>query len=114
MNPARPARGVRLAALDDIPDGGAVVRDFSAGEARYALLLARRGAAAFAYENACPHARMPLDTFDGRVLVVDGAIVCAMHGACFDFASGACLGGPANGPLTRVAVRVSAGAVVMD
>lgn len=60
-----------------------------------------------AFLNRCPHARWPLDTFDGRILRTDaGALVCAAHGAVFDARDGACLGGPGTGAgLTPVALR---------
>ncbi|MGE0045457.1 MAG: Rieske (2Fe-2S) protein [Hyphomonadaceae bacterium] len=113
-NRARPQRGTHLARLAEIEDGAAIVRDFAEGEARFSLLIAREGDRAFAYENTCPHARMPLDTFDGRALTQDGVIVCATHGACFDLRSGACVGGPARAPLTRIAVSIENGAILMD
>jgi nitrite reductase/ring-hydroxylating ferredoxin subunit len=107
-NAARPEPGTALALLDDVPDEGAAVFDFAAGEARFSLLLARRGDAVFAYENRCPHAAYPLDRHDGRVVVQAGRfIVCAAHFASFELDSGACAGGPCNGAgLARVSVSV--------
>lgn len=60
-----------------------------------------------AFLNRCPHARWPLDTFDGRILRdPGGALICAAHGAVFDAGDGACLGGPGTGTgLTPVALR---------
>ena len=115
MNAARPAPGSLLARLDDVPDIGAVALDFSAGEARFSVLLARRGASVFAYENRCPHAGYPLDRIDGSVLIQqERYIVCTAHGASFVLDTGACAGGPCNGiGLTKVAVEVRDGAVFM-
>jgi nitrite reductase/ring-hydroxylating ferredoxin subunit len=114
-NPARPAPGSALARVADVPDAGAAVFDFAAGESRFSLLLARRGDGVFAYENRCPHAAYPLDRHDGRVVVQAGRfIVCAAHFASFELDTGACAGGPCNGAgLARVAVLVEDGWVRM-
>jgi nitrite reductase/ring-hydroxylating ferredoxin subunit len=57
-----------------------------------------------AFLNRCPHARWPLDRFDGTFLFDDGgALMCAAHAASFDPLTGTCLGGPGLGhPLTAV------------
>ena len=70
------------------------------------MIVTRRNMASGAFINLCPHARWPLDTFDGRFLFTDdGALICAAHGAVFDAISGACLGGPGEGkPLTALPV----------
>ncbi len=113
MNPARPAPGAFLVHLADIPDHGAVVRDFSAGEARFSLLVARMGDGAAAYENRCPHAGSPLERFDGRVLTLERRyILCAAHAAMFRLEDGACVAGPGDGRgLTQIPVEVIDGAV---
>lgn len=69
-----------------------------------------RGGVVRAFLNRCPHARWPLETFDGRLLQTgDGALLCAAHGALFDPASGACLGGPGRGaPLLALVVESQA------
>ena len=115
MNAAMPAPGARLAALNDVPDGGAIVLDFASGEARFSLLLARRGDDAFAYENRCPHAGYSLERLDGSVLVQQQRyIVCVAHGASFTLDTGACAGGPCNGDaLTQIPVATRDGAVFM-
>jgi nitrite reductase/ring-hydroxylating ferredoxin subunit len=65
-------------------------------------ILVREQGVLRAFLNRCPHARWPLDTFDGRFLrSPDGALICAAHGALFDAVTGRCLGGPGRGePLT--------------
>ncbi|MGE3143147.1 MAG: Rieske (2Fe-2S) protein [Hyphomonadaceae bacterium] len=114
-NPARPPAGALLARLDDISDPGALVRDFNAGEARYSLLLARRGDVVTAYENRCPHAGFPLERPDGRLLVQEGRyLLCAGHGASFSMADGACVAGPGSGRgLTPISISVSEGEIRM-
>jgi nitrite reductase/ring-hydroxylating ferredoxin subunit len=50
------------------------------------------------YVNSCPHIGVPLDWAPDRFLSSDGGhIVCSMHGAEFDIATGVCLRGPCLG-----------------
>lgn len=104
------APGAVLALVSDVPDGGVIVVNTSPGTS---ILLARRGADVFAYENRCAHADYPLERADGGVTVQEGRyLVCAVHGASYALDSGACAGGPCNGKgLTRVAIAISAGVV---
>jgi nitrite reductase/ring-hydroxylating ferredoxin subunit len=113
-NPARPASGTALLMLADLADGQARAFDFVAGEARCSILVARIGDEARAYLNICPHARFPLETPDGRVIVQEKRfLLCAAHGASFRIEDGACVGGPGLGlKLRRVAVAVDADGVV--
>ena len=114
-NPARPAPGALLARIEDIPDPGAVVRDFRTGHYYYSLLLARREGGVFAYENRCPHAGYPLERHDGRVVVQEGRfIVCTAHGASFTLSGGQCAGGPCDGEgLTPIAIEIKDGAILL-
>jgi nitrite reductase/ring-hydroxylating ferredoxin subunit len=95
--------------LQQIPDGGAIALDLSFKVGRQEVIVTRRGEAVSAFINLCPHARWPLDTFDGRFLFTpEGDLICAAHGAIFDALTGKCLGGPGTGagltfvPLTPV------------
>lgn len=97
----------KLAQLSDIPDGGAIVREASDGQERMSVLLTRIGLNVRAFRNLCPHARYPLERFDGTVLMSDGFVLCAAHAASFDPATGRCVGGPAAGKsLAKVAIRL--------
>ncbi len=91
----------------ELPDGQILGLDISDGRAQRRIILIRRGDEVTAFENRCPHAGWPLDTFDGRFLTTDaGGLICAAHMAVFDARSGACLGGPGQGRgLTRLAVQ---------
>ncbi len=100
-----------LCRLEDIADGNALAVDVDSSTGGFCLILLRRGAQVHAYHNECPHAGRRLDWAPGKFLVKDGTIVCAAHGAVFDVASGACLGGPCRSGLARVPVRVEAGEV---
>jgi nitrite reductase/ring-hydroxylating ferredoxin subunit len=84
--------------LQQIPDGGAIGLDLAFKAGRQGVIVTRRGHAASAFINRCPHARWPLDTFDGRFLFTQGGdLICAAHGAIFDALTGKCLGGPGTG-----------------
>jgi nitrite reductase/ring-hydroxylating ferredoxin subunit len=113
MNPARPAPGTVVAQLTDIPDPGAIVRDFAEGDALFSLLITRQGERITAFENWCPHAGFPLERPDGRVIVLEGKyLLCAGHGASFAMDSGKCVGGPGTGrPLRAVPVELVDGTV---
>lgn len=51
-----------------------------------------------AYVNQCAHVPIELDWNPGRFLDDTGTvIVCATHGAVYDAADGACVGGPCRG-----------------
>ena len=51
-----------------------------------------------AYVNQCAHVPIELDWNPGRFLDETGTvIVCATHGAVYDAADGACVGGPCRG-----------------
>ena len=72
------------------------------------VLAGRTDAGWFAVENRCSHAGSPLH--EGRVR--RGAILCPLHGARFDLATGKCLGGP-YAPLRVFAVAEVQGRVTI-
>lgn len=100
----KPTAGTVLARLDDLPDPGARASAWEGG----AVVLIRRGETVTAFSNLCPHAGLPLCLPDGRGLLHKGkALVCPVHGASFDMASGDCIGGPAAGDhLTAIPVEI--------
>lgn len=103
-----------LAALTDLPDPGAIGRDFAVGEARFGLILTRVGPAVRAFEDRCPHAGQPLSRFDGAVLTSAGQfLVCSAHAASFRLSDGAFAGGPGRGVgLTPVPVVLGADGLI--
>lgn len=97
-DPARPAPGLRLCALADIPDPGAKGFRFRQAEALFAGFVVRRGALIAGYVDRCPHAGWPLAALDDRFLTRGGDhILCSGHGALFDPDDGACVTGPCTG-----------------
>ena len=87
-----------LCRLDDIEDGQA--KGFTLGQGLEAreIFVVRQGARAFGYVNSCPHLGTPLDWQGDRFISLDsGLIMCATHGALFEFADGFCVDGPCVG-----------------
>lgn len=68
---------------------------------------------AVAYLNRCAHVPTELDWNPGEFLDADGQfIVCAIHGATYEPATGRCAGGPcAGGRLTALSVTEHDGQV---
>ncbi len=77
--------------LAELPDGGKLVGHVR-GEP---VMLARQGGDIFAVGAHCTHYHGPL--VDG--LIVDGAVRCPWHHACFDLRTGEALHAPAFSPL---------------
>jgi nitrite reductase/ring-hydroxylating ferredoxin subunit len=106
--------GVRLAALDEIAEGGArnFVLQMKAG--RFHGFVVRKSNHVFGYRDRCPHMGMPLAQELDRYLTSGSElIVCSWHGALFDIESGRCVGGPCAGArLTPWPVVVAHGDIV--
>ena len=90
----------RVAAVDDLPVGGALVFAYPApGDD---CLLVRTGANQFvAYGQKCTHLSCAV-----RPRVDEGLIVCPCHDGSFDLLSGRPVAGPPRRPLARVLIDV--------
>lgn len=76
------------------------------------IILVKHGGTVHAYRNICPHIGVGLDYGDGKCLADADTLICAMHGARFEAATGACFDGPCSGDaLTRVPIRIEQGRV---
>lgn len=110
---ATPA-GVKLGALDLIPDGTArnFVLQLRAG--RFHGFVVRQGGAVHGHVDRCPHAGVPLARRLDDYLTPSGDLIaCSWHGALFRIADGLCVGGPCAGQrLTAWPVSVAAGQIV--
>jgi nitrite reductase/ring-hydroxylating ferredoxin subunit len=61
-------------------------------------VVVRRGESLYAYQSRCPHWNLPLDHASDDILSSDGEhLVCSVHGALFEIATGRCVGGPCLG-----------------
>lgn len=105
-----------LCRLSELPDPGSksVVVD-QEGKLRE-LFVVRRGAAAYAYLNSCPHTGAPLDWMPDQFLNIDGTLIqCATHHALFRMEDGFCVSGPCAGQaLQSVPVRVEGELVILE
>ncbi|HEX6865853.1 MAG TPA: Rieske 2Fe-2S domain-containing protein [Caulobacteraceae bacterium] len=113
MNPARPAPGTVLCALDEI-DKARGFR-FREGEALFFGFVLRDGERVWGFIDACPHTGQPLSMFGDRYLTRDGEhLLCTGHGAMFRPADGVCIAGPCEGrSLAKWPVEVREGEVVV-
>lgn len=90
--------GVRLAALEDIPNGTArnFVVEMRAG--RFHGFVIRKGDQVYGYCDRCPHMGLPLAQELDRYLTTGGELIlCSWHGALFEVETGRCVGGPCAG-----------------
>ncbi|GLK64410.1 Rieske 2Fe-2S domain-containing protein (plasmid) [Paracoccus kondratievae] len=77
----------------------------------FPLLLVRLTEEIRAYVNACPHHYLPLDHLGDSILSADGRrLMCSVHGATFDIASGAAVQGTDCG-LDPVPLMISNGMI---
>jgi nitrite reductase/ring-hydroxylating ferredoxin subunit len=111
--PGGPARGARLARLDEIADNGSQVFTFTDGDKRFEMFLHRLGDRVVAYENSCPHLYLPLDWQRGKFLSAAGdSFICSSHGARFRPDDGFCVAGPCAGAWLRpVAIQLRDGEI---
>jgi nitrite reductase/ring-hydroxylating ferredoxin subunit len=110
---ATPA-GVALGRLDLVADGKArnIVIEMRAG--RFHGFVVRTGDTVRGYVDRCPHAGLPLAQKLDDYLTPNGRfITCSWHGALFEPATGACVGGPCAGQhLTAWPLAVVDGQIV--
>ncbi len=92
-------------------------REFRLGGGDWPLkgFIVRAGGEVRAYINRCPHQSLSLNLMPDRFLSADNSvIVCSMHGAIFEKATGLCVAGPCAGrALAIVSVVVVAGLVML-
>lgn len=75
---------------------------------RHAVFVVRHERGVAAYFNACPHARLPLNTAPDVFFDFSRSfLVCVNHGAHFDAETGGCIRGVCKGEkLKRFAIRL--------
>ena len=69
-----------------------------------------------AWVNACPHAFAPLEMEPDRYFDLTGSyVLCTLHGAHFEPATGTCVMGPCKGrKLTPYPIRIHNGKVIAE
>ena len=88
----------RVASINDLPQGKKLCT--SIGERK--ILLCHTATGIFAVDAMCTHAEESLEL--GKVK--GNRIICPLHGAAFDLASGEALSRPARAPLRTYPVRL--------
>lgn len=106
-----------ICASAELAEGGRGVR-FEVelrGRATPAFVV-RFGGVPRAYVNRCAHVAVELDWQPGVFFDADGLyLICSMHGATYDPATGACAGGPCRGQgLEPLTVREEGGRVFLE
>ncbi len=108
-----PEERIFLCAGSELVDGGrAVAFDVCHRGQTLRAFAVRYQGGVHAYLNRCPHVAMEMDLPEGHFFDdIGGRIICAAHGALFAPDTGACLGGPARGPLVKLALSEEQGMV---
>lgn len=104
---------VRLCALEDIADPGALELSWGEDDWPLSLFVVRCGSEVYGYVNHCPHAGHELNLRPDEFLTREGdLIMCRSHGAQFRIDTGLCVAGPCPGEHLRAfAVEVVDGDV---
>ncbi len=104
-----------LCSLADLGATGAKEIVLTKDGARYPVFVIKDDAGVRAFENICPHVRLPLNAAEDVFFDVTRTIlVCVNHGAHFDPVTGVCLRGPCKGERLRAfPVTLDGDAVVM-
>ncbi|MEZ5289791.1 MAG: Rieske 2Fe-2S domain-containing protein [Vicinamibacterales bacterium] len=96
---------VAIAAIEELPVGGAKTFQYPAGSPP--RLLVRTGATSFvAYDQQCTHLACPVVP-----MVALGRLHCPCHNGWFDLSTGRPVAGPPQRPLPRVALEMRDGSV---
>ncbi len=108
-----PALPLRLAAVEEIPDGACLGIEAGFGGLAAGVFLYRRGRQVSCYVNSCPHTGVALEWLPHRFLDPAGEhIQCKTHGALFRPQDGLCIAGPCVGQgLRRCNIGVEDGLV---
>ncbi len=104
----------RLADLDATGAKGVAVPRRE-GRAGFDVVIVKDGADVRAYENSCPHLRMPLEILTDHFLDEAGEnLVCRTHGARFAVRDGYCISGPCQGAwLKAIDIRIANGDILL-
>jgi nitrite reductase/ring-hydroxylating ferredoxin subunit len=103
---------VRVAALEDIAEGGVIAQTVNGR----AICLCRYNGSVYAVERACGHKKAGLEkgTLEGYILT------CPLHFAQFDITTGQALSGPVppdgaeTAALITYTVKIESGAIFID
>ncbi|MEA2646076.1 MAG: 3-phenylpropionate/trans-cinnamate dioxygenase ferredoxin component [Chloroflexota bacterium] len=99
---------IRVASLDEIPDGGAHRVEIDGEE----IAIVRAGAVLYAISDICSHEHFHLS--DGEVDVDELSIECPKHGSAFGLEDGQPRSLPAVLPVRTYGVREEGGDVFVE
>lgn len=107
---------IAVCRLSEIGDPGARGFAFGSLERPREGFVVRRGAAAWAWLNVCPHAGRQLNWKPDAFLTKDRRLImCSSHGAVFEPDTGLCVGGPCPGRrLTAIRCEIRDGVVMVS
>ena len=107
---------VFLCAGDEIPEGeGRAFEVPREGQKPLQVLVLQLNGQYYAYENACAHFGVRLDTTPGYSFIDEGEIVCQLHYARYDPASGECTGGECdNQGLRPLPIKIKDSAIYLS
>jgi nitrite reductase/ring-hydroxylating ferredoxin subunit len=89
---------VAVCDLDELGEADARGFDYPTPQGPRSGFVVRQGARVVAYRNVCPHAGHPLNWKPDAFLTRDRRrIMCSVHGAVFEIATGVCVAGPCPG-----------------
>lgn len=93
------ARERLIASSSMLVEGGDGVRfDIRTAWGKETGFVVRHQGRVFGYVNRCAHVPVELDWQPGRFFDDDGVyLICSVHGALYDPASGRCIAGPCRG-----------------
>ena len=97
---------VKLATIDDIPDGEMLGVEVNGKD----ILIANLGGKFHAMDNSCTHMGCRLS--DGRVY--DKVVMCICHGSRFDLLTGSVVEGPAADPEPTYSVRIDGRDIMVE
>ncbi len=106
----------KLCRLSDLDRTGAKGMTIERDGQTLDVFVVRHGGRVHGFVDHCPHAGATLAWIPDRYLDETGEyLICATHGALFDIASGACVGGPCGGKgLTPLPVSIVGDEVVLE
>ena len=97
---------VKVCALDDIPQDGALAVEVDDTP----VALARTGDEVYALHDVCSHAEVALS--EGEVY--NHTLECWLHGSCFDLRTGKPTNPPATQPVPTYPVKIEGGEVFVS
>lgn len=99
--------------LEDVPDNDAKGMVTVVEGKQRNIFVARKGEAAFAYLNWCPHNQVLIDQIPNKFFNAEKSYIqCSKHGALFQVEDGFCVEGPCEGESLKALTTIVEDGVV--